>query len=91
MTDPWNPYYFFLTGITCAGYLVASLFFVRFWRRTGDSLFAAFACAFLLLALNQSLVALLDRPVEEKSGLYLLRLAAYGLIIWAVVHKSRRR
>jgi len=39
----------FISGLICMGYIVASLFFARFWRRTGDDLFAAFAAAFLLL------------------------------------------
>lgn len=33
-----------------AGYLVAGLFFLRFWRASPDRLFASFAAAFWLLA-----------------------------------------
>ena len=37
--------YNFLSGAVALGYLVCGLFFLRFWRRTRDSLFMAFALA----------------------------------------------
>ena len=80
----------FLSGLICMGYIVASLFFARFWRRTGDDFFAAFAAAFLLLALNTALVVVLDLPREEVGWIYLLRLAAFTLIILAIVRKNWR-
>jgi zinc transporter ZupT len=80
----------FSAGLITMGYLVAGLFFFRFWRRTGDCLFATFGCAFLLFALNQALVALSDLPREEASWFYLLRLAGFSLIIFAVVAKNAR-
>jgi peptidoglycan/LPS O-acetylase OafA/YrhL len=73
------------------GFLIAGLFFLRFWRRTGDLLFAAFAAAFWLLAANQTLLVLADVPAEEKTWFYLLRLAAFGLIIAAITFKNRQR
>ncbi len=78
----------FLSGAQVMGYAVASVFFVRFWRRTGDRLFAVFAAAFFLLALTPLLTNLLDIPREEQSPFYLLRLAAFVLIIAAVVGKN---
>jgi hypothetical protein len=80
----------FSAGLITMGYLIAGLFFFRFWRRTGDRLFATFGCAFLLFALNQALVALSGLPREETSWFYLLRLAGFGLIIFAVVAKNAR-
>src|SRR5690242_13222166 len=50
----------FLSGIITAGYVVAALFFAKFWRRTRDALFIAFSIAFLLLALNQLLLAVIN-------------------------------
>ena len=79
----------FLSGMTAAGWLVATLFFLRFWVRTRDPLFVAFAAAYFLLALNQALLVLSDIPREEQSWLYLLRLAAFALIILAIVNKNR--
>ncbi len=80
----------FLSGAVTLGFLVTGLFFLRFWKRTGDGLFVAFAFAFWLLGLNQALIALTDIPVEERSWLYLLRLAAFGLIIVSIWRKNRR-
>jgi hypothetical protein len=79
----------FLSGAVTFGFVAAGLFFLRFWRRTGDSLFLAFAVAFWLLGLTQALLALTGIPVEERSWLYLFRLAAFALIIAAIVRKNR--
>jgi len=72
------------------GFLMAGLFFLRFWTRTRDLLFAAFAAAFWLLAANQALVAVIDVPREERSWIYLLRVAAFAIIIAAVIWKNRK-
>ena len=83
------PAYTFMSGMVAAGFLVSGLFCLRFWRRTHDSLFIAFALAFWLLGLGQTLVALTDIPVEERSWIYLLRLAAFSLILIAIFRKNR--
>ena len=80
----------FLAGLVAMGQLVAAVFFLRFWSRTRDPLFLAFAAAFALMALNQALVALLGVPREEQSAFYLLRLAAFLMIIAAIVTKNVR-
>jgi hypothetical protein len=80
----------FLSGAITMGFLVAGLFFLRFWRRTGELLFAAFALAFWLLGVAQALLALSVAPVEERSWLYLLRLAAFALILASVWRANRR-
>jgi hypothetical protein len=80
----------FFSGAITLGFLLASLFFARYWRRTGDGLFLAFAAAFVLLGLQQALLVLSGIPVEERSPLYLLRLAAFLLIIIAIVRKNAR-
>ncbi|HYI48617.1 MAG TPA: DUF5985 family protein [Allosphingosinicella sp.] len=80
----------FLSGAITMGFAVAGLFFLRFWRRTGEGLFVAFAFAFWLLGLAQALLAFTDIPVEERSWLYLLRLAAFSLILVSVWIKNRK-
>jgi hypothetical protein len=80
----------FVSGLITMGFIMAGLFFINFWRRTRDALFLAFAVAFWLLAANQTLLVLADIPQEEKSWLYLLRLAAFAVIIIAVAAKNRR-
>ena len=80
----------FVSGAVTAGFLVAGLFFLRFWKRTHDSLFIAFALAFWLLGLTQALLALTNIPVEERSWLYLLRLSAFAIILASIWRKNRR-
>ena len=82
-------WFHFLSGAVTMGFAVAGLFFLRFWRRTRDPLFLAFAFAFWLLGLVQALLALTDFPVEEKSLFYLLRLLAFLLILGAIWAKNR--
>lgn len=76
----------FLSGVLVMGYIVAGLFFLKFWRESRDRLFAWFAAAFVILAIQRVLVALLPAP---SSGVYIVRLAAFVLILWAIVEKNR--
>jgi hypothetical protein len=80
----------FVSGVIAMGFFVSGLFFLRFWSRTGDGLFAAFAAAFWLLAINQMLLTLLRNVVEERSWLFVLRLAAFAIILAAIVAKNWR-
>jgi hypothetical protein len=80
----------FLAGAVTALFLAAALFFLRFWKKMRDGLFLAFACAFLLLGLGQGLLALAPVMDEDKAWLYLIRLAAFGLILAAIIRKNRR-
>jgi hypothetical protein len=78
----------FLSGMIAMGHAVAGLFFLRFWQRTRDGLFLNFAGAFGLLALGQAIVALGSPARGENGWMYLIRLAAFGLIIAAIVRKN---
>jgi hypothetical protein len=80
----------FLSGMGTMGFVVAGLFFFRFWRRTRDSLFIAFGVAFCLFALNQGLIVFSPVPQEEQSWLFLLRVAGFALLIVAIVAKTLR-
>ena len=80
----------FLSGAVTMGFVIAGLFFLRFWKRTHDWLFVAFALAFWLLGLTQALLTFTNIPVEERSSLYLLRLAAFSLILISIWRKNRR-
>lgn len=80
--------YDFFSGTAAMGFLVCAMFFWRFWSRTRDQLFAWFAVSFCLLALAQALLTLTGVPVEERSWIYLVRLAAFLLIIAAILRKN---
>jgi hypothetical protein len=79
----------FLSGAITLGFLLSGTYFLRFWKRTGDSLFLSLAIAFALLGIGQALLALANIEGEERSLLYLFRLAAFALILFAVVRKNR--
>jgi hypothetical protein len=81
----------FIYGMITMGYMVAGLFFLKFWTRNRDPLFIIFAMAFWLLAASQVLLAILEIPREERGWIYLLRLAAFTLIIIAIIQKNISR
>jgi Family of unknown function (DUF5985) len=69
---------------------VAAIFFLRFWRDTGDRLFAMFSLAFLLLGVTRLGLALSQNYAEGHTYWYWMRLAAFLLILAAIVDKNRR-
>lgn len=85
------PYPEFFSGLITAGFAVAALFFFRFWLRAKDGLFLGFALCFGLLAISQSLTTLLGLPQEERSAIYLIRLAAFLILIVAILRKNMGR
>ncbi|HEY0647741.1 DUF5985 family protein [Phenylobacterium sp.] len=91
MTQPDPIMAAFAGGALTLGFLAVGLFFLKFWRRTGDGLFLAFAIAFALLATNQAVPVLFGVPSENQGYIYLLRLAAFLLIILAVLRKNLGR
>lgn len=80
---------YFLSGAVALGYLVAAMFFLRFWKRTRDVLFLFFSVAFALLSAGQVVVASANIYVEDSSAAYLVRLGAFAIIIFAVWRKNR--
>ena len=83
--------YAFIDGMLAAGYLVSALFFARFWRRTGEAVFAWFSLAFVVLAVQPAVQALLTLPSEDTGALFLTRLAAYLLISLGIVAANRSK
>jgi uncharacterized membrane protein len=79
-----------IPGAIVMGYAVAGLFFLRFWRQTQDRLFLIFAVSFWLLGLQRLALALTTQIIESQTGLYLVRLFAFLLILAAIVDKNRR-
>lgn len=83
-----------VSGAMVMAYFTAGLFFLRFWKDTRDRLFGSFAAAFFLLAVQRALLTLfVDQRADDDAGifLYAIRLAAFLLIIWAIVDKNRKR
>ena len=80
-----------LTGAICMGSLVIALFFLRFWRNSGDRFFLYFALSFFIEGLHRLYSALNDAGGEDSPLHYLIRLLAYGLILWAILEKNLPR
>lgn len=77
-----------MSGALIFAYAVAGVHFLQFWRRTGDRLFAHFATAFWLFALNQLAVSVPVVTDETAGYVYLLRVIGYVIILIAIVDKN---
>ena len=80
-----------LAGGIATASLVAGLFFLRFWRQTRDRFFLFFALSFLIEGLNRFALYTLAGLNDAEPIYYVIRLVAYGLIVWAIVDKNRAR
>jgi hypothetical protein len=80
----------FLAGAASVSLLVIAMFFIRFWKRTRDRLFLFFASAFLILMLERLIRASMEIETEWAPYVYMVRLAAFVVIIIGVVDKNRR-
>jgi hypothetical protein len=79
------------TGAICMGSLVIALFFLRFWRNSRDRFFLYFAASFFIEGLHRLYSAVNDNGGEDSPLHYLIRLLAYGLILWAILEKNLPR
>ena len=82
--------YDFLAGAVTFGFFVCGLYFLRFWHKTRDELFIAFASAFALLGIGQAILALGNIPTEERGSIFLIPLLAFALILIAILRKNRK-
>ena len=80
----------FLSGAISMACLTIALFFLRFWRQTGDRLFVIFAAAFGLLMVERLMLATFSTSHELAPYIYVVRLIAFALIMGGVVDKNRR-
>ncbi len=79
--------YEILSGAIMMGCLVAGIFFTVFWKKTHDKLFQMFSLAFYLMAVERFVLGCLGKNSEPK--IYFLRLAAFILILCAIIMKNR--
>ena len=80
-----------LAGAIAMASLTIALFFVRFWRSSGDRFFLYFALSFAIEGLHRIYAVMRDNGGEDSPLHYLIRLLAYGLIIWAILEKNLPR
>ena len=80
----------FMLGFVATASLVAAMFFLRFWRRTRDFLFLAFAIAFLYQAVSSTHTVFVSHPNGVNGWFYFVQLCTYLLILAAILAKNRR-
>jgi len=80
----------FIMGAITMASLTAAAFFLRFWRETGDRLFAIFSLSFMLLGVTRLGLAFSRGQTEGDTSWYWVRLVAFLLILAAIVDKNRR-
>jgi hypothetical protein len=78
-----------LLGAIAMASFVAGLFFLRFWKTSGDRFFLFFAIAFWIEAVSRTCLALVHPLPEDFPFFYAMRLLAFGLIFFAILDKNR--
>lgn len=69
--------------------LVAGFFFLKFWKKSQEILFMYFALSFFILAFERLVLIGLGTKNEPSPYVYLIRLGAFILIIYAIINKNR--
>jgi hypothetical protein len=83
--------YLLISGIVAMGCWVVGLFFWQFWHRSRDRLFGVFSIAFFVLGIERVIPVFLKLPDDEsRAPLYLVRLAAFALILIGIIDKNRK-
>jgi hypothetical protein len=70
--------------------LTIALFFLRFWRSSGDRFFLYFTLSFTSEGVRRIYSAVLNEAGEDSPMHYLIRVVGYGLILWTIVEKTCR-
>ena len=79
----------FLVGVTACGCFVIALFFARFWRVTSEPFFGLMSLGFALFAGNRLVLGILDENSEARPVAYLVRLAAFAIVVGAIIVRER--
>ena len=78
----------FFSGALTMAYVMATLFFLRFYRQTKETLFVHFAACFALLTVSRIALTAADEE-EQHHALYLLRLLAFLVLLVGIWRKNR--
>jgi hypothetical protein len=88
----------FLSGIYMISFAASSLFFLKFYKSTGERLFKYFSFACFMLAVERIALFFIENPFpsiptpvsESESWVYFFRLIGFLVIVYAIVEKNRR-
>lgn len=81
--------HFLLGGIAVASFAVG-LFFLRYWRSSGDRFFLFLMLSFWIEAANRVDMSITSSWNEDLPVHYMVRLVSYGLILFAIWDKNRK-
>jgi hypothetical protein len=76
------------SGAIAFGFCLIGLFFVKFWRKTRDPVFGAFALAFFLMGGGRVVEAILRNANDSNPTVYLIRSLGFAIIIFAIIQKN---
>jgi uncharacterized membrane protein HdeD (DUF308 family) len=82
---------FMLLGAISMASLIAGLFFLRFWKDTGDRFFLFFAVSFLIEGVNRAALGFSNDPNEGRPFFYFVRFLSFLLILIAIVQKNMNK
>ena len=78
-----------LQGAVGMASAVAALFFLRFWKQTGDSFFLFFAAAFAIDSVARFVLGFAELSEQTQPLVYGARLITFALIIFAIIRKNQ--
>jgi hypothetical protein len=78
-----------LLGAVIMGDAIAALFFIRYWRLTGDRFFLFFSASFIAIAVSRVVVDENLPPVGYDPFGYMIRILSYLFIIAGILYKNR--
>jgi hypothetical protein len=83
------PFTLVLLGAVVMGNAIAALFFVRFWKMTGDRFFLFFAASFVADAVSRVVVDQGIPPFGHEALGYAIRILSYLFIIAGIAYKNQ--
>jgi uncharacterized membrane protein len=79
-----------LIGAIAMACFTASLFFLRFWRKTGDRFFLFFSLSFCIEGVSRVILGMIGDGDERQPLIVLMRLFAFVVILIAIIDKNRK-
>lgn len=85
------PLTFFFSGIIFTSFGFAGIFFLKFWKKTKERFFLAFALACWALSIERIAMLIESKNNETSAWVYLFRLVAFFLVFLAVYHANQQK
>ena len=79
-----------ISGGIAVAFAMIGVCFVRFWRTSRNRLFLLFAISFFLLTAERIVLVLVNPDDEFAPYIYMIRLAAFVVIIAGIVDQNRK-